>query len=209
MNKIVMDEILNLLNTIIDDTSVIEYTDSNGMQSIRRCYLMPRDIKPSKDLWEELGFEFIDIPGDDVLCSVIMPAGWKLQPIGHSVSSIWNYIVDEHGMKRGFMDYYADFIDRSAYMVLKNRYRVCDDYIDRDFLETEVWFGNDEEKLFVAGQVYIHRYASFEEKIIYKEKIDKLKAIAKIYGDELYPGWENVNSYWENDSNGLSRKREI
>ena len=84
---------------------------------------------------------------------------------------MWNEIIDAKGHVRGTMFYKAAFYDRSAHMSLNSRYRVHSEYIGEDSRTVEVYFGNAQEKIMVAGQVYLKRYATPEEK---KEILDLL-----------------------------------
>ena len=157
--------------------------------------LMSREMDPSKEEWEQLGFVFTDIPDDNVLCKVTLPEGWSLNNISLSTCNI----IDENGMTRGSMYYNPTFYDRKAFMNLETRYKVCSYYVDSERSTTEVFFGNGDEKLFIAGQVHIPRDITFEERRAKYYKIDELRAMAKKFGDENYPGWESVHTYWKNE----------
>ena len=154
---------------------------------------MAKDMSPSKEVWEQLGFVFTDIPDDDVICIAKLPAGWSIKPTENPMHSI---IFDENGMERGILFYKNSVYDRSAHMDLKCRYGVYSEYVDKDSTILMIYFGNSEEKLFIAGQVNDARSTTDEERIAKNLKKDFLKALAKQFGDEYYPGWENVNAYW-------------
>ena len=152
-------------------------------------------MSPSREEWEELGFVFNDIPGDDVLCNAILPEGWSMRTTEHSMQ---NEIMDENGMKRGSMFYKAAPYDRCAHMSLERRYKVCLGHVGDDYSTSEVYFGNEKEKLFIAGQVHIPKDISHEEMLTKYYEMDELKDVAKNFGDENYPGWESALAYWEN-----------
>lgn len=206
-NRDELDRLMMLIRAMSGETNVIEHMEAEGQQRAIRNIMMAKEMRPSREEWEQLGFVFTDIPGDDVLCSAVLPEGWSIKATDHSM---WNEIIDENGMKRGSMFYKAAFYDRSAHMSLERRYGVCSSYVGDDYSTTEVYFGNNEEKLFVAGQVHYSKDATREERAAKYEEEEKLRAIAKQFGDENYPGWESVHAYWDNEkeiSNGLSKNK--
>ena len=201
-----LDGLLMLFRAMSGEENVIEHMEAEGQQSAVRNTRMAKEMIPSREEWEQLGFVFTDIPGDDVLYSATLPEGWSMKATSHSM---WNEIIDSNGMKRGSMFYKAAFYDRHAHMSLECRYGVRSIYIGEDYSTTEVYFGNDNEKLFVAGQVHIPNNATQEERHAKRAERDKLVSIAKQFGDENYPDWESVHAYWEIDkelSQGTSKK---
>jgi len=110
---------------------------------------------------------------------------------------MWNEILDQNGLKRGDMFYKASFYDRKAHMNLSPRYGVHSSYVENDYNTTEVYFGNEQEKLFVAGTVHIPENASSEERKAKNEEESKLMNLARQYGIDNYPDYNNVNAYWE------------
>ena len=96
------------------------------------------------------------------------------------------------------MFYKASFYDRDAHMYLMCRYKVCTRYLDEDYNDREIYFGNDEEVLFVAGQVILPKNASRQEILAGYEKEEQLIEVAKQFANENYPDWENVLAYWDN-----------
>ena len=196
MNRDELDGLMMLIRTMDRETNVIEHMEEEGQQQAVSNTMMAREMNPSKEEWEQIGFVFTDIPGDDVLCMAILPEGWSIKATDHSM---WNEIIDANGMKRGSMFYKASFYDRSAHMYLERRYGVCSSYVGDDYLTTEIYFGNAKEKLFVAGQVHISKDATRKERLAKYKKEDKLRAIAKKFGDKNYPDWENVHAYWDNE----------
>ncbi len=69
------------------------------------------------------------------------------------------------------MFYKATFYDRSAHMSLNPRYRVHSEYIGEDSRTVEVYFGNAKEKIMVAGQVYLAKSDTPEERKIKRKQI--------------------------------------
>ena len=195
-----------LIRTMSGENNVIEHMEAEGQQEAVRNTMMAKDMSPSKEEWEKLGFAFTDLPDDKVLCIATLPEGWELKATSHSM---WNDIIDRNGMKRGSMFYKAAFYDRCAYMTVERRYEVCSTDVDGDYSTIEIYFGNENERLFVAGQVHTPKDISREERKAIYVKTEKLKALAKRFGDENYPGWESVHAYWENEkenTHSLSKK---
>lgn len=205
------DVLIAFTRLMAGESNVLEHIEAEGQVEAVRCIKMAKKMRPSREVWERLGFLFTDIPGDNVLCSAILPEGWSLKATSHSM---WNDIFDENGMKRGSMFYKASFYNRSAHMDLYQRYSVCMDYVDDDedgyATKLEIYFGNKCEKLFVAGFVNLSGSDNFEDiENEFKEE-DRLQAIAKQFGDENYPGWQSVHTYWDNTkelSRGLVKSK--
>ena len=199
-NKDNVKVLMTLFGSITGHMSVIEYIKDEEELPILESVKMAKDMRPSREDWEKLGFFFAEIPSDDVLCRAILPEGWKISKTEHP---LWSEIFDENGRKRGSMFYKDAFCDRNAYMNLIPRYKVDYDFVDD--VNTEVYFGNDQEKLFVAGQVSIPKDAPLEERMAKYTERDRLMYIARKYADENYPDWEDIHAYW-NDEKGVSKK---
>lgn len=186
-----------IIRGIKEEDDIVENMEKKGQQQVIRDTMVARKMWPSKEHFEQLGFIFEDIPGDDVLCYATLPKGWSIKETDHSM---WNDIIDENGMIRVEMLYKDSFYDRKARMNLICRYRICSRYLyTNDYSTREIYFGNDIEKIFVAGQATISKNASEEEANNYDNQVEKLTDIAKQYADENYPDWENVHAYWENE----------
>ena len=200
--------LLTLARAMSGETKVLENMEKEGQDLAIGQTMMAKDMYPSQEVWEQLGFTFRDIPGDDVLCKATLPEGWSIKATDHSM---WNEIFDANGNLRGTMFYKAAFYDRSAHMSLNPRYRVHSEYIGEDSRTVEVYFGNAQEKIMVAGQVYLKRCATPEEKKEIWDKQNMLLEQATKFAQENYPDWQNVVAYWDDArtlSQGESRKRE-
>lgn len=162
--------------------------------------VMPREMHPSRKDWEDLGFTFNDIPGDNVLCVATLPEGWSIKPTDQPM---WSDVVDENGITRGDMFYRASTYDRDAHMKLWPRYGIRREVIGK---ETEIYFGNADEKLFVAGSVTVDFNASKEEIENQFETINELILVAQDFANENYPYWENVHAYWNDNKKVRTRK---
>ena len=163
--------------------------------------IMPVEMHPSRKDWEDLGFAFNNIPGDDVLCAATLPKGWSIKPTDQP---LWSDIVDENGITRGDMCYRASTYDRDAHMKLWHRYSIRREIIGK---ETEIFFGNTTEKLFVAGRAIIDFDSSKEDIQKQFDRINELIMLAKDFADENYPDWENVHAYWDTNKKVKSLKR--
>lgn len=159
---------------------------------------MAKDMMPSKEYWEKLGFQFEDIPGDNVLCNAILPKNWNLIEDDYY---IYSYIFDSEGRKRGSMRY--DYTDsfRYATMSLDRRYGVNKIIISSDEISKvyEVFFGNSQEKLFIAGTLYYSKPSTEQERHSNKKIRKELENKAKKYGDEFYPNWQDPLAYWNDE----------
>ena len=156
--------------------------------------LMARNMRPCKEEWEKLGFVFTDIPGDDELYEAKLPEGWSTVPSEYPKK---NNILDENKNIRGSIFYNISYYGIIAEMQLYRRYNIV---VEHDNNLIEVYFGNKEEKLFVAGQIRNSDYSHDNDgnKAYFKEE-DRLKKLAEDFANENYPDWKNFNAYWEND----------
>lgn len=184
---------LALVRAMSGEENVLENMEAEGQQEVVRKTLMAKDMRPRKEVWEQLGFTFEDIPNDRVLCNATLPEGWSIQATEHAM---WNNILDQNGTVRGKMFYKAAFYDRSANMYLQCRYQVCTNYIGKDYSITEIYFGNDTEKLFVAGTISKNLNASREARLRFYDEEEKLKQQATNWAKENYPDYEDVTAYW-------------
>ena len=193
------DEKFGTLVMMVDPVYTKDKKDDD--KKIENGFIMPREMHPSRDDFEELGFVFRDIPGDDVLCYASLPDGWSIRPTDQPT---WSEIVDEDGVSRGDMFYRNSLYDRDAHMKLWHRYGIRRDSIGK---ETEVYFGNATEKLFVSGRVTIDFDLSKEEVQEQFDKLNELIMITKKFADEVYPDWENVHAYWNDNKKVKTLKR--
>lgn len=164
-------------------------------------FIMPREMHPSREDFEELGFVFRDIPGDDVLCYASLPEGWSIKPTDQPM---WSDLVDENGVSRGDMFYRNSRYDRDAHMKLWHRYGIRREVIGD---ETEIYFGNATEKLFVSGRITMDFERPQEEIQEQFNKFDELMMLTKKFADTVYPDWENVHAYWDDNKKVKTLKR--
>lgn len=159
---------------------------SNAEQSrARSACRLPKEMKPSKDVFETLGFTFEDY-GDDVLYKVTLPEGWTLKPD----SRYRTIIIDEKGRERGKSVYKGTFYDRYGHMHLISRFRVTHEPINPENCNSPIKVCakcSDGTILFEAGQC---KESCINE---YKELIGK----ATDYLKTNYPEWEDASKYWD------------
>lgn len=191
-----LTELLILARALSGEKDVLKHIESEEQFRAIGNVMMAKDMKPSKEEWEKLGFSFIDVPGDKILCNAMLPEGWSMKATSHSMSID---IIDENGMRRGSMFYKGTLYDRNANMSLLCRYAVCSNRIEDDGITTEIYFGNETEKLFVAGQTHVSMNMSYEERCAQYDKNNELVSLAEQYGDRNYPNWRDIHAYWTDD----------
>lgn len=154
---------------------------------------MAKDMHPDKEIWEQIGFTFTEINHDDILYSTTLPEGWKMET---KENSPWINIIDDLGNTRGSMYYQASLYERKSHMNLFCKYKVYGGYLNGDYSKRIIMFGNDEETLFIAGQI-TSIPGDIKENIerMRKEEM-QLKEIARTWANENYPNWQNVDAYW-------------
>ena len=69
--------LLTLARAMSGETNVLENMEKEGQDLAVGKTMMAKDMYPSQEVWEQLGFTFRDIPGDDVLCKATLPEGLK------------------------------------------------------------------------------------------------------------------------------------
>lgn len=185
--------------------------------------MLPRDMKPSKEDWEKLGFVFSEIPDNDIFYLVNMPEGWeiKLQKDRYCPDGRLD-VIDEQKRVRGklYLEKRSykkeDFV---PYMSLCTRYKVYYRMFSHPNVAVdyeEVFFGDEEHhtifKRIGSTQLYkdegvlmvngeedcrTNDYDKLYER--YSEASDELKKKAELYGDEHFPGWRDVHAYWDDE----------
>lgn len=190
------EEMMMLLHAMEGENFSLENLGKAGHNKFPKYHLMAKEMLPDRTSWEKLGFSFMDMMGDTVLCKALMPKGWRIEATNHSM---WSNIYDDKDNLRGEMFYKDSSRDREAHMSLIRRYAIHKEYIDEDRTTCEIYFGNPIEKIFVAGTVSIPSNSTREERWAKYNEEDKLMNIVKVFADENYPGWENVLAYWDDE----------
>ena len=191
-----MDAFIMFMRALKGDT--IEQMEQDGNERAARNIQVAKDMTPAKEEWEKIGFKFTEIPGDDVLYQAELPEGWTMR----TTSLYCSEIVDQNGNVRASMFYKSSFYDRNASMYLTARYRVATYYTElEDGATTEIYFGNEQEKLYVAGEVFRKNEMTDEERKIAREKEIEYTLKAEAYASEYYPNYQDVTAYWNDENN--------
>ena len=165
----------------------LEATQNVKQIQVRQSCKLPRDMKPSKDVFEALGFIFEDI-GDDIMYQATLPEGWKLDS---TEGEHWTIIIDEKGRKRGCFFYKDAFYNssRDGLMRLNQRFYITYDHIDRRNSNSPIIVcvkDSEEKVLFNAGQC----------NEAYSDEYEELMNKATEYLEINYPEWQNPSKYW-------------
>lgn len=148
-----------------------------------------KNMYPSKEAWESLGFVFLDNPSNNYVYDVKCPEGWIMRKKEYAEII---EIIDEKGRLRGSLIPHM----QGPFMCLRNRYEVCSTYYKDEGIE-EVYFGNATEKLYVAGTIQERPGMSEEESQALYEKLSLLRAMAEKYAQDNFPDWKNPLLYWD------------
>lgn len=180
------------------EENVIEHMEAEGQANAVENVLLARDMRPDRKVWEKLGFKFEDIENDNVLLKATLPEGWVLMPTSHSM---WNEIYDDKNRLRAEMFYKAAFYDRSAHMSLKNRYDIHSASCGPLDMDEIIYFGNEQEVLFIAG--IVKNGGNFglpkEERDKIRHEKSRLYDLAREFAKENYPQYERINTYWNRE----------
>ena len=147
-----------------------------------------KNLNPEKEIWEDLGFTFTNNNDNNTLYNTTLPTGWSIQPTNHSM--LLN-IIDEHNRIRGNI-----LCNTNTSIYLNTRYRICVNYVGKGYNTIEIYFGNEEEKLFIAGLVHKKNCTDRLEIVkAYEEQI-RLTRLAQEWAEYNYPDYEDVRAYW-------------
>ena len=159
---------------------------------------LPKDMRPSKEDFEKLGFKFKEI-GDPVLYGTELPNGWKISFDG----GYWSRIVDSNGFERGNIFYKGALYDRSGYMTLISRYHISTEYApgqenlsDDDDAEEMIFLEDpsDGSKIKILGQAKRYKSKRSFEK---SEQFSRLMKEAEAWIEEKVPNWDDPTKYWD------------
>lgn len=93
----------------------IERQEAEGQKMLVESTLLPKDLFPDREVWEQEGFVFGE-DHDDLFVNVNLPVGWKKVATDHSM---WSNIEDAEGLPRVAIFYKAAFYDRRANATLR------------------------------------------------------------------------------------------
>lgn len=190
----------DLANAIVASTpGGIEQQEKQGQieQSFLETLPLDGTIKPRhgqdmRPLWESLGFVF-GKPADDLFVNVKFPEGWQKKPADHSM---WTYIVDEKGRKRGGVFYKAAFYDRSAHCSLDRRFQVTQTYGEGDNEAAYIEDASGEVNQRIEGLCRVRPGMEREDMMACYAKMDAAKAKLTAWLKENYPDYESPIAYW-------------
>lgn len=168
-----------------DASEGLETVERNEQRRARNACMLPRDMKPSKEVYEALGFTFEDVD-DDVLYQASLPEGWTLKSDG----GYWTDLLDEKGRKRGSYFYKGAFYDRNGHMQLIHRY-----YITYKHVEKINW--NSPIKVYAMDRDGTILFEAGECAGEYTTKYEELKREAVTFLDTHYPEWKDASKYWD------------
>lgn len=166
----------------------IEAQEKRGQMALVNSSNLPKDMSPSREAFEKVGFVFgADV--DDLFVSAKLPPGWTRAATGHSMHSD---IMDEHGRKRVGVFYKAAFYDRRANCYLIRRYTIDTRYPD---LPGGEGLGEDQIAIVVsdAGKE-IHR-----QEVLKRDDWrggDAATAAARAWLTEKFPGSDEPTACW-------------
>ena len=179
--------LLMLIKTTNFEKTIIENINTTKEQLITTTKIS-KELNPSKEIWEELGFTFTNNQENTSIYNTTLPTGWSILPTSYSMMQ---NIVDEHNRIRGNI-----LCNTKNSIYLNTRYRICMNYVGKDYNTVEIYFGNEEEKLFVAGQVHKKDCTNKYEIITAYEEQIKLTQLAQEWAEYNYPNYEDVRAYW-------------
>lgn len=161
----------------------IEAQEARGQTMLVQSSDMPLELRPSKEVWEAVGFTFGE-KLDEVFQSATLPPGWTREASDHSMLS---YIKDEQGRRRAAVFYKAAFYDRRASASLETRYSPMSKYpahgsdalveVGVSDCGVLIWKAGDEPKPYVSGA---------------RDALDKA---AMDYLKEHFPNWADPTAY--------------
>jgi hypothetical protein len=164
----------------------IEAQEKAGQTTLVNSTLMPKEMRPSREDYEILGFVFGE-EADEIFVNATLPTGWTRAATDHSMHSD---ILDVHGRRRVGIFYKAAFYDRRADAHLVPRFRVEQAYpegkIDGDAMISTI---------ITDGGVEIHRIG--ETKYIggWEERY-QLEKQAEAWLNSNRPGWRDPVNSW-------------
>lgn len=165
------------------------------------------NVSPSVDQLTKIGFTFVTDPATQKIVKATLPEGWTLEygNIIDNVGSVRGTYTEFDGVRGiSLRTYYGPILESCG----NNRYTV--------------YFGHDDEKLFVVGVVDASEYYKLVSKC-YADRFSqegygaseevqrkygaRLAEAAKCFNEEVirvcdseakvsYPGWNDVDNYW-------------
>lgn len=157
-----------------------------GQQQLVASTNMPKDMHPSREAFEKVGFTFGD-DVDDIFVKSTLPPGWTRAATDHSMHSD---VLDEKGRKRVGVFYKAAFYDRRASSFLNCRFRI-------DTLSSPYDKGiPDGEYAYAVRDAGAEIYRTTSFKMRDRDADRKAKAEARDWLAERYPNADDPTLNW-------------
>lgn len=167
----------------------IERQEAAGQASFVQDTTLPKDC--DRDMLALAGVKF-GPDANDLFVTVQLPDGWKKQATEHSM---WSYLLDEKGRKRGSIFYKAAFYDRRAHMQMIRRYNI-DGHVSCDADGNDVEYGkNTHMKTVVVDGDTALRAIAVRKADDYAAG-DMHEKQAEQWLDQNHPDWRNPLAYW-------------
>ena len=166
---------------------------------------LPKKMIPGIESWEKLGFMFAEI-NNEHFYKVVIPKSWILSVSDNNDREL--HFLDESNKLRArtYIPQVAGLDIDPEYtlipqMELLPYYKINITNLGKVGDNTpshinEVWFGNQEEVLFVAGRLHTPINDTDAEEQAFDNKIMHLEQAAEKYAEENYPLFKDPLAYW-------------
>ena len=170
----------------------IERLEERGQRElVAQRALLPKDgILGEEEEWESIGIRIKGVvTSDPIFIEVELPDGWKIEATDHSM---WSDLVDNHDNVRAKMFYKAAFYDRSAHIILCQRFKIRDKWNGTAAgADSKICAYILDSK--TGSHVFTTEYFRWDG----FKTTDLLEKEARAWLDENYPDWESPVAYWE------------
>lgn len=169
----------------------IERQEAAGQAELCMSDVLPtQGIEKVRKMIESNGGSIGDhVPKDPMFRNVKLPPGWKKQASDHSM---WSSLIDDKGRKRAAIFYKAAFYDRSAHIDPVRRFGIesySHDPKTDGFYRVKLTDVNNQVEFEVSAKDDPEK-RSWEIRDVLQKQVSE-------YLNVNYPGWEDVNSYWD------------
>ncbi|NTF18255.1 hypothetical protein G6L37_07530 [Agrobacterium rubi] len=156
----------------------------DGQQMLCVADIMPRDLRPSRQAFEQAGFSFGKIT-NGIFLEATTPKEWHKSRTSDPTEID---LISEEGARRGLIRFNAAFHETEAYAALLCRYRLrsCDVDMDPESCAITVWDFAEGKACITQGIAPSHDFAA----------LDQLHRAAMLWLDERHPDHRNVLAYW-------------
>ncbi|WP_424958446.1 hypothetical protein [Hyphomicrobium sp. 1Nfss2.1] len=162
-------------------------SEREGQQALVASTDMPKEMRPSREAFEKVGFVFGE-DVDELFVRAKLPPGWTRAGTSHAMHSD---IIDEQGRKRVGVFYKAAFYDRRANAGLITRYQA------RWLFPSEENSGLQKDQrawIVTDADREIFRTEPFKNDDYPAD--DAAKAVAHAWLNERFPDASDPTAYW-------------